>query len=418
MKAWTEFCHHLTKTLGSNACNQWLSAFKIVKFDARNLYLEARDAFAKMWFDEHVRPQTKQHLIANNGKPITVHLTVRGSLSKKAKAQPLEKPTIEYTPDLLPDHMTFEHFCGESVAKSLLSNFKPGEFNPIYIYGPPGSGKTHLLTAFAKTYPGSFLVHAETFTHHVVSAMRTSDMDTFRKTYRNIDALLIDDIHLLKKRTATQEEFFHTFNALHTAGIPIIISANGAPSSLQAIEERLISRFEWGIALPLETQTNLKEILTARLGQSQLKLTEDGQDYLLTHFANTTSISKALEALLLRTHMQNITDPLSPLKCAQILEDLLRDEKRATLAPQTILKAVADHFEISTDDLLGRSQTKTISLPRKIAMTLFRQKLKMPYTKIGDHFSRDHSTVMSSIRSIENDKTHTPDLTEINLLLT
>ncbi|MCP5492749.1 MAG: ATP-binding protein [Chlamydiales bacterium] len=402
MKAWNQFCESICEKFGKDSCQPWLNGCKVIRFDARNLYLELRDAFVRQWFEQHIRPLLKEQLFSESGHPIKVHISVKGSVAKIENA-PTPKRTFEYLPDLTPSEMSFDTFISDSITPKLLKELlvSRAQFNPVFLYGPPGSGKTHLLSAFANAVKGAFYVRAQTFTEHVVNAMRTSDMDNFRKTYRNINALLIDDISVLKGRCATQEEFFHTFNALHTAGVQIIVSSRQLPQELEGIEKRLISRFEWGITLSIEppSQMELSQILA-----SKIDLNADATAYVIKHFDTSSKLSKAIEALLLRTHMQNITTPLTELKVAQLLSDLIAEQKKTMLAPQTIVKAVADHFEVRSEDLLSRSQSKECTLPRQIAMFFIRQKLKMPYTKIGEHFGRDHSTVMSSCKNIEKRK--------------
>lgn len=402
MKAWNQFCESINDKFGRDACRPWLSGCKVIKFDARNLYLELRDAFVRQWFDQYIRPLLNDKLRSESGHAIKVHITLAG-LAPKEQSKPTPKPTFKYLPDLTPSEMSFDTFISDSIAPKLLKELLENQtqFNPVFLYGPPGSGKTHLLTAFANAMKGAFYVHAQTFTEHVVNAMRTSDMDNFRNTYRNIKALLVDDISILKGRSATQEEFFHTFNALHTAGVQIIVTSRQLPQELMGIEKRLISRFEWGLTLTIEppTQTELSQILSSRVD-----LCDDANSYVIKHFDTSSKLAKAIEALHLRAHMENITAPLTELKVAQLLSDLIEQQKKTMLAPQTIVKAVADHFEIRSEDLLGRSQSKECTLPRQIAMFFIRNKLKMPYSKIGEHFDRDHSTVMASCKSIEKQK--------------
>ncbi len=419
MKAWEAYLKRLSSRLGPEIVTRWLTPLKIIRFDARNLYLEAGDSFQILWFKEHVGPHLKKEFLSSSGKPIQVHISVKGPkpADKQQLATPL--PKITYDPITPNPKMTFENFLSlkDCLTKTILENPEPG-LNPIYLYGPAGSGKTHLLNAFTQQTPGAFFVHAQNFTDHVVTAMRTSDMDAFRARYRSVKALIIDDVHIITKRTATQEELFHTFNALHTAGTQIVLSSHLPPSQLQHIEPRLISRFEWGITLSLTEASPfmLKQILQTKA--EDFPLCEQTQNFLLSTFHTPKSLFEALEALMLRSHLEKLTLPLSLTQVEHLLKDLLQSQKKRAITPPAILKAVAENFEISTDDLLGKSQTRECSLPRKIAMYFFRQKLKMPYSKIGEHFSRDHSTVMTSCRDIaENFSQHKDCLATLENLL-
>ncbi|MCP5509686.1 MAG: AAA family ATPase [Chlamydiales bacterium] len=410
MKAWEAYLNKLSLRLGPKIVSRWLTPLKTVRFDAGNLYLEAKDSFQAMWFKEHIEPLLKKEFISESGRPIKVHLSVKNeTATKKVAPEPLlQKITYDSTPPN--PKMTFDTFLADdlSMAVSILKSPEI-QFNPIYLYGPPGCGKTHLLNAYALSMPGALFVHAETFTEHVVSAMRNSDMDAFRATYRGAKVLIIDDVHVISKRSSTQEELFHTFNALHTAGTQIVFSSYLAPGKLQKIEPRLISRFEWGITLPLEppTPTMLAQILSKK--SQDFPLDDQTQRFLLETFTSSKTLFEALDALMLRAHFEKITPPITLKRTEHMLSDLLLKQKRKALTPPAILKAVAENFDISTDDLLGKSQTRECSVPRKIAMYFFRQKLKMPYSKIGEHFSRDHSTVMTSCRDIMQNH---PELTE------
>ena len=402
MKAWEAYLKRLCQTFGEEPIKRWLYSLKVLRFDARNLYLEANDSFQIMWFKEHIAKGLKKNFLTDSGHPIKVHITLKGH-SPTPKPKPSSPLKITYDPESPDPKFTFDTFLEDtpSIAVQALKNLT---FNPLFLYGPHGSGKTHLLSAFANLHPETFLVHAETFTEHVVKAMRNSDMDSFRKTYRSAKALIIDDIHLIKNRTATQEELFHTFNTLHTQGTQLIFSSPFPPSKLTNIEPRLISRFEWGLALPLDPPTKplLAKILTHRL--EDFPLDSECRQYLIETFNSPAAISEALEALMLRTHLENISTPLTLFQTQSLLKDLVAKQKAKAITPPEIIKAICDTFEIHADDLLGKSQTRACTQPRKIAMYLFRKILNMPYAKIGEHFARDHSTVMSSVRSIVKDE--------------
>ena len=251
---------------------------------------------------------------------------------------------------------------------------------------------------------------AQTFADHVVSAIRAGEMGIFRESYRNTDVLIIDDVHIFSRKGATQEEFFHTFNSLHLAGKQIIFSANCPPKELQFIEPRLISRFEWGIVVSLErpSREDAEKILTVKLNTLDFPLHKKVIDFLLDSFTTMTSLNKALEALILRAHLDLKKGRLSSMQLTvafleQELADLIAEEQQSKITPQRIVHDVAQYFGIKSDDVLGDGQTRDRVLPRQLSMYLCRQELKMPYMKIGDIFGRDHSTVMSSIKLIQKE---------------
>lgn len=406
MKAWDDFLTVLAKDLGQETVDRWLKPLKIVHFDAGNLYLEGKDAFQASWFEEHIRSRVKKSFVNNNGRPIKIHLAFTDSPQKNKKNGDW-KPILNLAPDAIEPKCTFNtYLSGKNIAVQLFQDIP--NFNPIYIHGPSGSGKTHLLMAAAHFLKGKglscFYVRAETLTEHVVAAIRSGAMQKFREIYRNHDVLLIDDIHLLSGRAATQEEFFHTFNTLHTAGRQIILSANVPPSRLTAIEPRLTSRFEWGLVLPLQTlePLEIKNLLHFHIQESRFPLSPNTQEFLLSHFSSPKSLLSALDALMLRAHLDHLSSlQIDPTVASSILSKLLDEEKKNLITPDKIIRSVATVYGIKTSDILGKSQKQECVLPRQIAMYLCRTSLKMSYMKIAEYFSRDHSTVMTSVKSVE-----------------
>lgn len=423
MEAWDKFLKHLESDLGAATVLNWLHPLKIIRFDACNLYLEAKDSFQINWFEEHVRPKVLALLFNNNKKRIKVHLALAknenqspGETAKKETSRPAPQ---ELSFDALDPHCCFAEYIEPSLSplpSRILSSLQAEEaptFNPIFIYGDSGRGKTHLLMAAAnllrKQGQKALYVRADTFTEHVVAAIRAGEMSAFRQAYRSADALLVDDVQVFARKAATQEEFFHTFNTLHLAGKQIIIAANCAPQELQNIEPRLISRFEWGIVLPLaaltpQEQTKMIETKAQALNSP---LSPHLIAFLQENFSSSTkSLIKALHALILRTHLDESTHhfpvpSVSVTQATAILNDLLVEEQKTRLTPQKIIQQVCEHFGLLPDDLLGKAQSRDRVLPRQIAMYFCRHELKLPFIKVGELFSKDHSTVMSSVKQIQ-----------------
>ncbi len=418
MKQWEDFLKREEETLGKEIAAKWLHTLKVVNFDAGNLYLEALNPFHIHWFEEHLRGTILKHLRNVNQRPIKVHLTLpEGSSLKKQKTKEtvLEKtPSFELESDPLDPYALLENFvptATNTIPYTLLCELVKAEtppFNPVFLYGKPGTGKTHLLMAIAQAYKKKGVnvayVRAETFTEHLVKAIRIGKMDEFRKSYRKVDVLLIDDVHLFARRTATQEEFFHTFNNLHGDKKQLVFTSNTSPQYLTDIEPRLVSRFEWGITLQLEKASPLeqKQILLKRAETLQFPLTEELAAFLLNTFKTTKTLQKALETLVLRTHLEgNQTTTKIDLKKAYFfLKDLIEEEGKTALNSEKIIHAVSHLYGLRTTELLGKSQSQECSIPRQIAMYLCRKELHMPFLKIGQLFFRDHSTVMTSIKHV------------------
>ncbi|MBA3815240.1 MAG: ATP-binding protein [Parachlamydiaceae bacterium] len=437
MHAWEKFVAAQELELGSETVQKWLKTLKILRYDACNLYLEAQDAFQAIWFEEHIRQSVQMKLLNNNNKRIKVHLStanveVKGKNSRPKKEKPVEavRPVFNLHFDDIDPYCNFSNFvvsesnqltyrifsqtAGFDTEKKGNFPIPPelGTFNPIYLHGNSGVGKTHLLMATVHLLRQKgvkvLFARAQTFTDHVVSAIRAGEMSLFRQAYRNSDVLIIDDIHVFSRKGATQEEFFHTFNTLHVAGKQIILSANCAPGDLQYIEPRLVSRFEWGIVLSLEASSReeISEILQQKAAAMQYPIHSKVIDFLLDSFSSCKSLNRALEALILRSHLNGNINKLPNAQLTvplarQILSDLIQEELQAALTPTRIVQGVAEHFGIKPEDVLGKAQTRDCVLPRQISMHLCRHQLKMPFVKIGDLFEKDHSTVMSSVKLIQ-----------------
>jgi len=419
MRAWEEFLTKQEKEMGREAVDKWLRPLKITRFDACNLYLEASDSFKAIWFEEHMQSRVQKELFNNNQKQIKVHIslgnrTEESPVSKpKKKTPPSTEPKFQLHFDEIDPNATFDQFCtspSNLLAYKLLiescgETQTPLQFNPIYLYGRAGTGKTHLMMAAAAllAHHGkkALYIRAETFTEHVVEAIRSGEMQTFRKAYRGVDALLIDDVEILSRKGATQEELFHTFNTLHIDGKQIILSAGLPPNELKLIEPRLISRFEWGIVIPLHmpAKDQMQTILIQKAAKLDFDLPEPVLTFLVETFgSNTKTLIRAFDALILRNPD---TTHLSVKTAQNCLKDLIQEEEKAALTPGKIIRAVAEYYGIRMDDILSKSQARESALPRQIAMHICRQNLNLPFMKIGDIFSRDHSTVMSSIKQIQ-----------------
>jgi len=439
MRAWEEFLTQQEKELGKETVEKWLRPLKVVRFDACNLYLEASDSFKSIWFEEHMRHRVQTRLYNNNHKQIKVHISVASEHQEKrpnkrrskTSSASLAAPVFQLNFDDLDPEARFDTYipsqnnllaykllcesCGvdADTLKSLEQETVTLSFNPVYLFGRSGTGKTHLMMATANQLKKAgrkvIYVRADTFTEHVVGAIRSGEMQAFRKAYRNVDALLIDNVEIFSRKGATQEELFHTFNTLHVENKQIIFSAACPPQELKFIEPRLVSRFEWGIVIPLQMpeMEQMENILKLRAEKVDFPLEDSVIAFLLETFGgNTKALIRALEALVLRTHLNKGLGkppplPLSLKTVQQYLADLIQEEEKAILTPGKIIRTVAEYYGIRMDDILSKSQARECALPRQIAMHLCRQELNLPFMKIGDIFARDHSTVMASVKQVQ-----------------
>lgn len=304
---------------------------------------------------------------------------------------------------------TFENFIkGPSnqfafaAAQAVAAN-PSGAYNPLFIYGPSGLGKTHLLNAIQfeikKNHPDFNIVYVdcEMFTNETISAIKTATMEQFRQKYRKADVLLIDDIQFLAGKESTQEEFFHTFNALHSAGKQIIISSDKPPREIARLEERLRSRFEWGLIADIQ-----KPDFDTRIAILRKKAENEGieiSDEMLELIAGRIESNiRELEGSLTRVNAYAKLNhcEINEEVISHALHDIavVRDPKRIT--PELIIDCVADYYSLSADMLRGDSRKKEIALARHVAVYLTREMTGLSLPRIGDAFGRDHSTIINS----------------------
>lgn len=402
MQLWEQFLSTLEKEIGADTVERWLRPLKVVRFDAANIYLEAKDRFQVHWYQEHLQKRlAKIPLLNPNGRRMKIHLKLSQTLSedslKKESSEKNSSFAVSFDPTL-----SFDEFIPieeNRVLLEILQNLETSPFNPIYLYGPSNAGKSHLLsaTALALQKKGKKAIYkrADHFTEEVIQAMRSGQMREFRQIYRSVDLLCIDNVDLFSRKFATQEEFFHTFNDLHTAGKSILLASRLPPFHLSEIEPRLISRFEWGLSLPV-VQIDLEKILEKKAKNWNLPLAPTLIAYLLKTFSSNALI--ALTALSVRMKGK---EPITIPVAEKLLYDLIDTEKKEAWTPEKILKKVADHYGVLPTDLIAKTKAREIVFPRQVAIYLCRQILQLPYQKIGAIFGRDHSTIMASVNQIK-----------------
>ncbi|MGR3973365.1 MAG: DnaA/Hda family protein [Candidatus Rhabdochlamydia sp.] len=414
MKEWDLFLKLQQDRLGADAINRWVKTLKIIDFDAVNLYLEASDPFQIHWFEQYLRPLAKSFFKTANGKTIQIHLALIGAGASSLKKE--WKPPLDLSADFLLSTSTFHSFFpGETNHLSFIlfqESIKSNEFNPLYLQGPKESGKSHLLMAacweFKQRNQSCFYIKADRFTQHLVAAIRSGMMPLFREHYRKHDVLIIDEIETLADRSASQEELFHTFNALHLKGKQLIIAGRQFPSHLKGIEPRLTSRFEWGLTLSLSplSPLELHHYFHHQLKIKQLSLSEEAIHFCLASLHSAPLLNRAIDLIKLHTKKMAAT----PALLEQWLLPLFKDQQQKVLNPQLILKEVARFFDLNTSDLEGKSQSQDHTFARQVAMYLCRHLLHLPYTQIAKIFSRDHSTVMASVKLIDKKSEEQPSV--------
>jgi len=296
----------------------------------------------------------------------------------------------------------FPHAAAVAVAEA------PGKaYNPLLVYGESGLGKTHLLHAIGhyvrSLYTGAKVryVNSEEFTNEFINAIRDDRLDRFKRQYRDVDVLLIDDIQFLEGKTQTQEEFFHTFNTLHNANKQIVLTSDRAPKRLEALEDRLRNRFEWGLITdvqPPDVETRIA-ILRKKAAMDRLTAPPDVLEFIATKIA--TNIRELEGALIRVTAFANLNKQEVDLTLAEIvLKDLIPEGGEPEITAGLIIAQTAAYFGLSIEELTGPSRGRHLVMARQIAMYLCRELTGDSLPKIGAQFNRDHTTVMYAERKI------------------
>ena len=339
------------------------------------------------------------------GRPGPAGFTPGGLASTPRPAQARLNPKYTFETFVIGSSNRFAHAAAVAVAEA------PAKaYNPLFVYGDSGLGKTHLLHAighYAQTlYTGVKVryVSSEEFTNDFINMIRDGKQDGFRRRYRDVDVLLVDDIQFLENKEGTQEEFFHTFNTLHNASKQIVISSDRAPKRLVTLEDRLRSRFEWGLLTdvqPPELETRIA-ILRRKAIQEGLNAPPEVLEYIASRIS--TNIRELEGALIRVTAFASLNRQSVDLQLAEIvLKDLIPEAQGPQITIATIMGQTASYFGLSMEDLSGTSRSRVLVTARHIAMYLCRELTDLSLPKIGQQFGgRDHTTVMNADRKIRS----------------
>jgi len=296
-------------------------------------------------------------------------------------------------------------------AASMAIAQRPGTvYNPLFIYGGVGLGKTHLVQAIgnqiSRLYPNKKILYVscEKFTTDFIKSISNNRADKFKETYRSVDVLLIDDIQFMAGKDGTQEQFFHTFNELHQSNKQIVITSDRPPKAIPALESRLVSRFEWGMIADISTPDleTRSAILRAKCREKLCELEEDVINYVATNIQNNVrELEGALNKLLAYNQLNGI--PLDLENVKKILSTITSVSRKKSITPKQIIGVVAEFYDISIEDLIGSCRKKDLAEPRQIVMYLMREELKNSYPTIGQEIgNRDHTTAMHAYTKISN----------------
>ena len=424
----------LRTLLNPDIYNLWFAPLRPAAMNGESITLEVANDFCELWLRDNYGGLIQDAVTHSAGKPLKVHFKVNvhahgaaPAVTKKTAAAAAEEATEEVTERVVPgkDGKEIYHFNPKNTFENFVvgsnNNFAhaaalavaqaPGKsYNPLFVYGGVGLGKTHLLHAI-----GQYVVHhkknakvayvsSEKFTNEYIDAIQNNQLVRFRKKYRQTDVLLIDDIQFLSGKERIQEEFFHTFNALHDNHKQIVLTCDRPASEIQNLEHRLVSRFEWGLVTDLQPPD--VETRVAILRKKEKSMGVELPPEVLNFLASRIRANiRRLEGALVRVaSFASLTGKKVSVEIVEgLLRDVLNEEGRYTISIEVIQKKVAEHFDLRQADMTSKRRPEHIAFPRQIAMYLSRNLTDSSLSTIGEAFGgRDHGTVLHACRQVKD----------------
>jgi chromosomal replication initiator protein len=413
---WEQSLQRIRTNLSSQTYEAWFRNLGPLEFDGSTLVLEVPNQFYVDWLDQHYRPLIESSVGAVAERSIGISFHVRPEAPPPAR-EPRMLPPLPGVRDEsnLSHHNTFDTFIvgsGNQFAHAVCQAVaqSPGErYNPLFIYGGVGLGKTHLMHAIGhhvramRPTARVFFVTAEKFMNEMIYSIQHARTLEFKSRYRGADVLLIDDIQFLAGKESTQEEFFHTFNILHAVHKQIVLTSDSPPNSITALEERLISRFTWGVIADLQAP-DLETRVAIVKKKSELQGRSIPNEIALLLASNIKTNIRELEGSLSR--LIAFSDLTGQPLTVEFAQEVLRDQIKPDLQRVDVLdvqRSVAKHFGVSEESMRGKRRTETIAFPRQIGMYITRSITDLSLADIGAKFGgRDHTTVLHACQKIEN----------------
>ena len=425
-KIWNSAREHLRSKLNSDTYNMWFAPLRACGIEGSNVTLEAANEFSGVWLKDNYLSLLQDAFAIAAGRQLQVKFKIA---TGNAPASSAVTPAPVKTKAPEPAHErqtsselhfnpknTFESFVvgnnnNFSYAAALAVAQAPGKsYNPLFLYGGVGLGKTHLLHAIGQHVSGNkkgarvAYLSSEKFTNEYIDGIQNNQLAKFRKKYRQTDVLLIDDIQFLAGKERIQEEFFHTFNALHESHKQIVLTCDRPASEIQGLEHRLVSRFEWGLVTDLQPPD-----VEMRLAILQKKAQAMGvtlSDEIMNFLANRirTNVRRLEGALIRVASYASLTGKKLTIEVVEgLLREVLHEEGRFSINIEVIQKKVAEHFDIRLADMTSKRRPENIAFPRQIAMYLSRQMTESSLNTIGEAYGgRDHGTVLHACRLVKD----------------
>jgi chromosomal replication initiator protein len=426
-KIWNSAREHLRSKLNNDTYNMWFAPLRACAIDGNHVVLEATNEFCGVWLKDNYLSLLQDAFAAASGRQLQVKFkTAAGSMSVPVasvpgpvKAARTPEPAHErsssselhFNPKNTFDSFVVGNNNNFSYAAALAVAQAPGKsYNPLFLYGGVGLGKTHLLHAIGQYVTSSkkgarvAYVSSEKFTNEYIDAIQNNLLVKFRKKYRQTDVLLIDDIQFLAGKERIQEEFFHTFNALHESHKQIVLTCDRPASEIQNLEHRLVSRFEWGLVTdlqPPDIEMRLA-ILNKKAQLMGVTLSEEIMNFLANRIR--TNVRRLEGALIRVASYASLTGKKLTLEVVEgLLREILHEEGRLSISIEVIQKKVAEHFDIRLADMTSKRRPENIAFPRQVAMFLSRQMTESSLNTIGEAFGgRDHGTVLHACRLVKD----------------
>ncbi len=428
---WSEISAGIRAEVSADTFTRWFKDVQLAALDDRYLTLRVPNNIYQLWIESNYLPLLQSatmlalgtpravQFVYSDDEPVKAPTTAETAAAHKLAEEEEEKegdqpsaapsnglnPRNTFESFVVGANNQFAHAACVAVAQS------PGKtYNPLFFYGGVGLGKTHLMHAIGHQILGKkkggkvLYISSERFTNEFIDAIQTGGLIKFRKRYRQADVLLIDDIQFLAGKERSQEEFFHTFNALFDGHKQIVLSSDRPPSEIQNLENRLVSRFEWGLTAelqPPDVETRVA-ILRKKAAGMDIKIPNEVLEFLAERIR--TNVRRLEGALMRVASYISLNDGQIPAmeRIEHLLKDLLQEEARRAITIDQIQKRVADHFDVRLADMTSKRRPANIAFPRQIAMYLARELTKSSLSEIGEAFGgRDHGTVLHAHRLVK-----------------
>jgi len=425
---WSSAQNHLRTILSPDIYSLWFAPLRLESVDGDHAVLEVANDFCEVWLKENYLPLIQDVMGAVSGRRLEVKfkvaspgrapapVTAKPSAPARAPATSPRERSSAFSEYSFNPKNTFESFVvgnnnNFSYAAALAVAQSPGKsYNPLFLYGGVGLGKTHLLHAVGQHVVNNkkgarvAYVSSEKFTNEYIDALQNNQLVKFRKKYRQTDVLLIDDIQFLAGKERIQEEFFHTFNALHESHKQIVLTCDRPASEIQNLEQRLVSRFEWGLVTDLQPPDVEMRLAILKKKAQIMNVTLPDEIFNFLAMRIRTNIRRLEGALIRCASFATLTGrSLSVEDVERLLHEILHEEGRLAISIESIQKKVAEHYDIRLADMTSKRRPENIAFPRQVAMFLSRQLTGSSLSTIGEAFGgRDHGTVLHACRLVKD----------------